>query len=158
MKIAVFDVDDTIIKHGQQSESYYTGRVSSNFKSLLNSKGYEKIYLYTNGTYGHGTSVAEHLGISDDISYIYARDNLRNELQKEYMKPALRSFSFVNMSIQADTGSTNNEIHFFDDLKENLKVAKEIGWKTILIQTNGFMENYIDHIYPNIYAALISMK
>ena len=74
------------------------------------------------------------------------------------MKPALRSFSFVNMSIQADTGSTNNEIHFFDDLKENLKVAKEIGWKTILIQTNGFMENYIDHIYPNIYAALISMK
>ena len=57
-------------------------------------------------------NVAEHLGISDDISYIYARDNLRNELQKEYMKPALRSFSFVNMSIQADTGSTNNEIHF----------------------------------------------
>ena len=48
MKIAVFDVDDTLIKHGHRSESYYTGPVSSNFKSLLNNKGYEKIYLYTN--------------------------------------------------------------------------------------------------------------
>ena len=42
MKIAVFDVDDTIIKHTNGSESYYTGRVNSNFKDLLKSKGYEK--------------------------------------------------------------------------------------------------------------------
>ena len=37
MKIAVFDVDDTIIKHTNSSESYYTGNVDSNFKELLKS-------------------------------------------------------------------------------------------------------------------------
>ena len=157
MKIAVFDVDDTLIKHGHRSESYYTGPVSSNFKSLLNNKGYEKIYLYTNGTYGHGASVAEHLGISYDISYIYARDNLRDELHTEYMKPSLKSFTFVNASIQADSGSTTNDIYFFDDLKKNLEVAKSIGWKTILIQPNGIRNKYIDYVFPNIYAAIISM-
>ena len=157
MKIAVFDVDDTIIKHTNGSESYYTGRVNSNFKDLLKSKGYEKVYLYTNGTYGHGASVAEHLNISEDISYIYARDNLRSMLHTEYMKPHLKSFTFVNASIQADCESTENEVHFFDDLKINLEVAKNIGWKTILIQSNGFGEHYIDYVFPNIYAALISM-
>ena len=157
MKIAVFDVDDTIIKHGVNSESYYHGRVNSNFKELLNSKTFERVYLYTNGTYGHGAAVAEHLGISEDVSFIYGRDNLRNSLQTEHMKPFLKSFYFVNGSIETDSGSTENDIYFFDDLEENLRTAKQVGWKTILIKPNGFGAEYIDHVYPNIYAALISL-
>tara|TARA_B100000686_G_C16799332_1_gene984810 strand:- start:3740 stop:4216 length:477 start_codon:yes stop_codon:yes gene_type:complete len=157
MKIAIFDVDDTLIKHALNCQSYYTGYTKNNFKSLLTHMGYEKIYLYTNGTYGHGASVVEHLGLDDKISFIYARDNLRNELHTDYMKPHLNSFTFVNASIQSDCGSTTNEIYFFDDLKKNLEVAKSIGWNTILIQSNGFKERYIDYVFPSIYAALISM-
>ena len=157
MKIAIFDVDDTLIKHAVDSESYYTGAVRSNFKDLLSSKNYERIYFYTNGTYEHGKSVSNHLGISEDVSYIYARDNLRTELANDYMKPSLKSFNFVNSSISIDTESDSNDIYFFDDLKQNLKVAKSIGWKTILIQPNGENEEYIDYVYPNIYSALISI-
>ena len=163
MKIAVFDVDDTLIKHSN-SESYYEEKSDSNFKELLDSKNYDKIYFYTNGTYGHGLSVSHHLGINDDVSYIYGRDNLRVELNNSgknnnvnYMKPSLDSFNFVNSSIQADTGTTDNEIYFFDDLKKNLETAHYLGWKTILIQPNGIRENYIDYVFPNIYAALIGM-
>ena len=157
MKIAVFDVDDTLIKHAINSESYYTGTVRSNFKDLLSSKNYEKVYLYTNGTYEHGKSVAQHLGIIEDISYIYARDNLKTELKNNHMKPSLKSFNFVNKSIEIDSGSIQNDIYFFDDLKQNLRVAKDIGWNTVLIKPNGMTEEYIDYVYPNIYSALISM-
>ena len=71
MKIAVFDVDDTIIKHTNGSESYYTGRVNSNFKHLLKSKGYEKVYLYTNGTYGHAEEVLNNMKLNN----IFNKDN-----------------------------------------------------------------------------------
>ena len=76
MKIAVFDVDDTIILHGNESHNYYTTS-NSNFRELLESKNFNKIYLYTNGTWGHGNSIAEHLNIQDMVSFIYGRDNLR---------------------------------------------------------------------------------
>ena len=118
MKIAIFDVDDTLIKHAINSESYYTGTVRSNFKDLLSSKNYEKVYLYTNGTYEHGRSVAKHLGIIEDISYIYARDNLKTELKNNHMKPSLKSFNFVNKSIEIQSREIeeSNEIFRFDIL------------------------------------------
>ena len=156
MKIAVFDIDDTLIIHGNGSNNYYKN-VSSNLKELINSKLYQKIYIYTNGTWGHGYNVIKGLDLLDEISFIYGRDNLQKELHPYHMKPNINSFEFVNKSIQYDSGSQENEIHFFDDMKENLKTAKEIGWKTILINPTGIQENYIDYVFPNIYSALMSI-
>jgi len=160
MKIAVFDVDDTIIIHGTESRDYYTTS-NSNFRELLESKSFDKIYLYTNGTWGHGNSIAEHLNILDMVSFIYGRDNLQSMIYPRHMKPHIESFQFVHDSIIYGSGAYNNniipEIYFFDDLKQNLETAKQIGWKTILIKPDSTIEPYIDHVFSNIYAALINL-
>jgi len=163
MKIAVFDVDDTIIIHGHGSNNYYTKTTNTFFRDLLESKNFDHIYLYTNGTYGHGYNIADHLNISDKVSFIYGRDNLKPILYPKHMKPYKESFDFVNSSILFHSGiyhenSNNHQIYFFDDLKDNLETAKNIGWKTILIKPNGTKESYIDYVFPNIFAALISMN
>ena len=50
------------------------------------------------------------------------------------------------------------EIYFFDDLPENLKTAKRIGWKTILISSFYYEKYYIDYQYSSIKEALKDMK
>ena len=162
MKIAVFDIDDTLIIHGQGSQNYYT-RVNNNFRKFLEKKNFDKVYIYTNGTYGHGHSIVHHLNIYDMVSFIYGRDNLKPILFPKHMKPHKDSFDFVNSSILYDSGAYDRniipEIYFFDDIKSNLETAKSIGWKTILIQPdNEIKEYYIDHVFSNIYGALLNLK
>ena len=162
MKIAVFDVDDTLIIHGQGSQSYYTVSTNTFLRDLIESKGFDKIYIYTNGTYGHGYNVCNHLNIYDKVSFIYGRDNL-DFLYPKHMKPHEESFNFVNGSIKTDAGifndnPENHQIYFFDDLDVNLMTAKSIGWNTILIKPNGEKKNYIDHVFSNIYSALLQLE
>ena len=73
------------------------------------------------------------------------------------MKPSLKSFKYVDNIIKDDNKSTNNIIYFFDDMKENLRSAKEFGWKTIWINpySSNTNESFIDYEFPNIYQALI---
>ena len=79
------------------------------------------------------------------------------------MKPHEDSFNFVNGSIKTDAGifndnPENHQIYFFDDLDVNLRTAKSIGWNTILIKPNGEQKNYIDHVFSNIYSALLQLE
>jgi len=162
MKIAVFDVDDTLIIHGKGSQDHYKPTTNTQLRELLKSRMFDKIYIYTNGTYGHGEAVVNHLNISDMISFIYGRDNLRPVLYPpRHMKPYPESFQFVNNSILSEIGiyhkNHDHEIYFFDDLEDNLQTAKSIGWKTILIKPKPVTEPYIDYVFPNIYAALLNM-
>ena len=162
MKIAVFDIDDTLIIHGKGSQNYYT-TVNNNFRKFLEEKKFDKIYIYTNGTWGHGYNIVNHLNIHDMVSFIYGRDNLQPLLFPKHMKPNKESFDFVNASIIYDSGAYGNnnvpDIYFFDDLKSNLETAKSIGWKTILIQPNNELkEHYIDHVFTNIYSALLNLR
>ena len=73
-------------------------------------------------------------------SNIFGRDIL------PYMKPDIRSFNYVNHSIKNINDDT---IYFFDDLIENLIVAKEVGWITIWISPNFINKpEYIDYSFP----------
>ena len=150
MRIGVFDVDDTLILHGNGSETYYQGKADTNIVEMLYYANYDRIYLYTNGTYGHGVAVAEHLGITNYVSRVFGRDSI------PYMKPHILSFEHVNREIERDTQTCNHEIHFYDDLPSNLATAKKLGWVTILIKPNGVKENYIDSVHSNIYSALLA--
>lgn len=166
MKIAVFDIDDTLIIHGASSQSYYNQSSDTYLKDLILKKGFDKIYIYTNGTLGHGVNVCNHLNLYDNVSYIYARDNLRqySGIAPYHMKPNPDSFYFVNNEIKIDSGIYNDnlddhQIYFFDDLPINLINAKNtVGWNTILIKPNGKKDKDIDHVYSNIYSALTQMK
>ena len=74
------------------------------------------------------------------------------------MKPDERSFDYVNTMIKNENKEIKN-IFFFDDLKENLYVAKRIGWNTIWINPNlSEKEDYIDYSFPNIYESILYLK
>ena len=73
------------------------------------------------------------------------------------MKPFLRSFKYVQETIEDKIQSKNNTFYFFDDMKANLRTAKSLGWVTILIHPDFINqdEEYIDYLFPNIYHALV---
>ena len=53
MKIAVFDVDDTLIIHGKKVVKVITHPSTDTYlRDLILQKGFDKIYIYTNGTLG----------------------------------------------------------------------------------------------------------
>jgi len=153
-KIFVFDIDDTLIIHSPTAADYYKeDKKNTGLKKLMNGIGADRIYIYTNGTYSHGEGVINALNLTNDIKKIYARDTI------PFMKPLMGSFTFVNNEILQDNYQLLNETYFFDDMVDNLRTAKKVGWKTIWISPQ--YKNYtnypdiIDYAFPNIYEALL---
>ncbi len=157
-KILIFDIDDTLILHTKDRNDYYKMDSGETLKDLIEQSSYDKIYIYTNGTYGHGYNVSKNLKLYN-ISLIFARDNIPIPHPRQ-MKPSPQSFDYVNKTIINNIQSENNQYYFFDDMKENLQSAKNIGWITILIHPDfvNQKETYIDYTFPNIYQALIYFK
>tara|TARA_B110000285_G_C15135515_1_gene626564 strand:+ start:309 stop:770 length:462 start_codon:yes stop_codon:yes gene_type:complete len=148
MRIFIFDIDDTIILHTKENINYYNHpNKNTVLKDLLDEIECDKIYIYTNGTYGHGKGVVDNLYLN--VDGIFARDNI------PYMKPYIASFNYVDFMIKKENIS-NNEMYFFDDMLDNLKTANRKGWITIWI-TNKKTEKpyYVDLVFTNIYEALM---
>tara|TARA_B100000575_G_scaffold110656_1_gene88099 strand:- start:1714 stop:2202 length:489 start_codon:yes stop_codon:yes gene_type:complete len=154
-KILIFDIDDTLIMHTKDRHDYYTMNSGETLKQLLDQIKYDKIYIYTNGTYSHGYNVTKNLKIYD-VALIFARDNIPIPRPKQ-MKPSLQSFNYVHKTIIQNIQSEKNQYYFFDDMKENLQTGKTLGWITILIHPDfvNQKESYIDYAFPNIYQALV---
>jgi FMN phosphatase YigB (HAD superfamily) len=149
MKIFVFDIDNTLILHTNKNVDFYK-KSDSKISTLISNTGVDKVYIYTNGTYGHGEKVKESLNIKTEK--VFGRDTI------PYMKPYIQSFNFVNGDIINKNGK-NNDIYFFDDMVENLLTAERIGWKTVWISPD-FMQKqrFINYSFPNIYEALNFFK
>ena len=154
-KILIFDIDDTLIMHTKDRHDYYTMNSGETFKKLLNEIKYDKLYIYTNGTYSHGYNVTKNLKLYN-VSLVFARDNIPIPHPRQ-MKPSPQSFNYVHKKIIENSKSENNQCYFFDDMKENLQSAKNIGWTTILIHPEfvNQKESFIDYAFPNIYQALV---
>jgi FMN phosphatase YigB (HAD superfamily) len=153
-KIFIFDIDDTIIIHTPEYNDYYTpDKNNKTLLELINTLDSEANYAYTNGTYEHGDSVMKALNLKHTIKKIFARDTV------PHMKPLLESFQYVHNEIIKENHQLMNEYYFFDDLIENLKSSKKVGWKTVWISPNyAQYKNYmdiIDYAFPNIYQALM---
>ena len=148
-RVYVMDVDDTIILHTKERHNIYNMNNDTELKDLINDLNHVGLYLYTNGTYGHGYKVAENLQLNDIIDGIFARDNIPS------MKPLNSSFNYVNNMI-TDYRRNSYEIIFFDDFLDNLETARSFGWKTVWI-SNDFLRKplSIDYSFPNIYDALM---
>ena len=149
-RVFIFDIDDTVIIHTKERNDYYTMDTQDSLKNLLDTVDYNKIYIYTNGTYGHGKNVIQNLNIN--VDGIFGRDTI------PYMKPRQESFLFVKNIIDQQT-NMNDEFIFFDDLVENLYTAKQVGWKTVWITRNFNQKpDFVDYSFPNIYQALIVLQ
>ena len=154
MDVFIFDIDDTIIMHTKEQNDFYDTNNNTILSDILSEFKDVKFYAYTNGTFGHGKSVADNLNLN--LERVFGRDTI------PFMKPEQKSFLFVDTEIRSELkekGIEVKDIFFFDDLRDNLYVASRFTWKTILIDPSiGKKENYIDYVFPNIYEALLYFK
>lgn len=147
-RVFIFDIDDTLILHTKDRNDYYNIKTDQCFKKLLESVDHNSVFIYTNGTYGHGEAVVNNLEIN--VNGIFGRDTMPN------MKPHINSFNYVKNIIDKKI-NRNDECIFFDDLLDNLNTAKRIGWSTVWIthNFNSGKPDFVDHVFPNIYEAMI---
>ena len=103
MVVFVFDVDDTLILHNKENNNYYETFNNGELKKLIENIKYQKLYIYTNGTYSHGESIVNNLLLDTMIpkKNIFGRDTL------PYMKPDIRSFNYVSSLIKKDINYDN---------------------------------------------------
>ena len=153
MKIMVYDLDDTL---------YDTRLLKDRKKIIYDEELYTLLnnghpsYIYTNAVLTHTLDILNKKMIKDIMKGIYHRTNII-----EHMKPNIYGFRTVEEDIlykQNISIFDPVEIYFFDDLPENLKTAKRIGWKTILISSFYYEKDYIDYQYSSIKEALKDMK
>ena len=72
--ILVFDLDDTLLMSGTYNR--YTDIKTDNYLNLLLFKLKCKKFIYTNGTYGHGITCSQIMGIKENFDKIIGRDNI----------------------------------------------------------------------------------
>ena len=150
----VFDLDDTLIIHQKGVPINYDMIIEDKILKNLLENCRSECYIYTNGTFNHAHSVIRKLNLKNYFFKIYSRDTL------PYMKPDMRSFNSVQNDIQKIYPG-ENQIYFFDDLLENCKGAKSLGWTTFWINPNflsGHQYEFVDYAFKNIKDALIYLE
>ena len=154
MTILVFDLDDTLLMSGTYNR--YSDIKPDNYLNLLLFKLKCKKFIYTNGTYGHANESLKNMQCKELFNEIYARDTLM------YMKPHSRSFNEVrNNIIYRHNNSNHDDIIFFDDLQENLRTARQVGWITVWIKdTYKPIDDkpFINYHFRTIQEALENLK
>jgi HAD superfamily hydrolase (TIGR01509 family) len=152
-RVYIFDIDDTLIIHTPDRIDYYHAENDGTLQKLIQGLDKSGVYIYTNGTYGHGLGVIKNLNLEKDVIEIFARDTI------PYMKPYNESFDYVQGEIIKDMNTYDIEYLFFDDLLENLRTAKGLGWTTIWINPKSSSnEKYVDYSFSNIYQALVNFS
>jgi FMN phosphatase YigB (HAD superfamily) len=76
------------------------------------------------------------------------------------MKPEVRGYRMVEDGILNEEKLSlfdAPEIYFFDDVSENLRTAKKMGWTTILIDVDKQDASHIDYQYFSVKQALKDM-
>ena len=154
MTILVFDLDDTLLMSGTYNR--YSDIKPDNYLNLLLFKLKCKKFIYTNGTYGHANESLKNMQCKELFNEIYARDTLM------YMKPHSRSFNEVrNNIIYRHNNSNHDDIIFFDDLQENLRTARQVGWITVWIKDTFKPiddKPFINYHFRTIHEALENLK
>lgn len=154
MTILVFDLDDTLLM--SKSYKHYKDIEPNHYLNILLFNLKCKKFIYTNGTFGHADISLNNMQCIGLFDEIYARDTLM------YMKPHMRSFNEVrNNIIYHHNNSKSDDIIFFDDLSDNLKTAKEVGWITVWIKdTYKPIDDkpFINYHFRTIQEALENLK
>jgi len=153
MTVMIFDLDDTIL----MSNTYhkYTDIIPDSYLNYLMDNLNSKKFIYTNGTLGHAQNSLKYLDNGYQFSDIFARDTL------PFMKPDYRSFNHVrNLLIYNHGCNLSDKFIFFDDLPNNLKTAKSLGWTTVWInqKCNDFNFDFVDYKFETLIQSLIYFK
>ena len=103
-----------------------------------------KKIIFTNGSDEHAKNVLKKIGLDKTIDHIF------DIIKADYIpKPAILTYKKVIKKYSLDPDKTI----MIDDLPNNLKTAKELGIKTVLIKKDFFISkthNYVDIICDNL--------
>ena len=102
---------------------------------LENYKG--KKIIFTNGSYNHANNVLKKIGLNKNIDYIF------DIIEANYIpKPDISTYQKVVKKYLLNPLTTI----MIDDLPNNLKTAKSLGMKTVLIKNNVLNSKTYDYI------------
>jgi putative hydrolase of the HAD superfamily len=94
--------------------------------------------VFTNGSNGHAKRVLTHLGLSDQFEAIF-------DIRIADYQP--KPFSAPYERVLAELGMAGKDCAMLEDSVENLKTAKDLGMKTILVG-NGAATDFVDVQIP----------
>lgn len=109
--------------------------------------------LFTNGNEEHATLVLTKLDLLDLFgpNKIVAR-NTFEDTHGELLKPNPLMY---NLMIDKCKIKKDETVYFFEDTGENLEMAKNFGWQTILINPNRNNYNKFNYSFSHIEEALL---
>ena len=107
-----------------------------------------KKIIFTNGSYDHANKVLKKIGLNQNIDHIF------DIIEASYIpKPEITTYQKVIKKYSLQPATTI----MIDDLPDNLKTAKNLGIKTVLIKSHFFNSktyDYIDIICPDLSDAI----
>lgn len=143
----IFDLDYTLYQLPRNTPfAYKELNEDSQLKYLLKKLPCSKL-LFTNGTVFHADTCLKKMKLQRSFENVIARDSIQD------LKPNVSAYQKFESH---NNISREDKCVFFEDSIENLIVAKDRGWITVLINPNihsNIHEN-IDFYFPNIYVAL----
>jgi len=147
----IFDLDYTLYSPSDVDETntilYYQSFEKKPFlNNLLRSLRGDK-YIFSNGNAEHVKHVIEKMKLKNIFK------NTANVDEFSVLKPHIQSYHYVMDKFNIDEGDFTI---FFEDTLENLKTAKNIGWRTVYINDNYIDKvDYVDFCFPTIEKALL---
>tara|TARA_Y100000310_G_C20704089_1_gene833118 strand:+ start:9495 stop:10115 length:621 start_codon:yes stop_codon:yes gene_type:complete len=151
----IFDLDYTLYGPEFRKYEHSENLFYSKFKrdGLLNEQLKQlpgKVYLFTNGNDDHALDVIKKMKLKCIFrNHIVTRDTFGGlqKPDKRIYPLVIQKFNLKNLKPQ--------HIYFFEDTPKNLRVAKRLGWTTILIHPSTRRKpSYCDLKFDTIYDAL----
>jgi len=139
----VFDLDQTLYQ--QEPFSYNTLKQNPYLNFLLEMLTYNKL-IFTNATIPHAVLCLDIIGISKHFTTTVGRDTIKD---LKPFKSAYEKFILFNKIPPSD------HVFFFEDMLENLQMAKTFGWITFYIGKENMNHlPYVDMSFRTIENAL----
>ena len=149
----IFDIDLTLYSKkdfidNTDDETFYNSMKQKNkLRELLLAIPYKK-YILTNGSFEHAYKILEKLNL----------ENIFEEMVNGYNLQVYKPMPYIYHEAQYEFEiDDKDKVYYFEDLKENLKISKELyNWITVLIdpENDDSKEKYIDHTFRTIEDAV----
>ena len=149
----IFDIDLTLYSkkdylEDTDDEKFYNSLKQKNKLRELLLANPSKKYLLTNASFEHAYNVLEKLNL----------DNIFEEMVNGYNLQVYKPTPYIYHEAQYEFEiDDKDKVYYFEDLKENLKISKELyNWVTVLIdpENDDSKEEYIDYTFKTIEDAM----
>ncbi len=152
----IFDLDYTLYSPITYPEDVYYSNYDKFYEDLKSDADLGKLLKITKHNYIFTNAGKEHMELCLKKMRIksHFKNTIYNDLYNYKYKPDPLVYK---LAIDKFKLKQDDTIFFFEDLAENLKTAKALGWKTVFLDHHNKMKKkpkYIDYKFDNIYDAI----